>query len=104
MIENVIYDSKAISFIANLTKAQTVRINTIYYPGWQLSVDGVKAAINYNNQFGVMEINVPAGRHVVKGVFNETPLRLFSDLVSLLSVCGLLFYLIYNLSLKFKKT
>jgi hypothetical protein len=103
-VENIFYNSKTISFLVDLPKSETIRINTIYYPGWEISVDGVKTAINYNNQFGVMEINVLAGRHVVKGEFRETPLRLFSDFVSLFSILGLVIYLIYGLIRKFRKT
>jgi hypothetical protein len=78
-------------------------VNTIYYPGWEFSVDGVKTAINYNNQFGVMDINVLAGKHIVKGEFKETLLRLISDFISLFSILGLVIYLIYGLIRKFRK-
>jgi hypothetical protein len=100
---DLFYNSRKITFNLNLPKAETIRINTIYYPGWEFSVDGVQTGINYNNQLGVMDINVLAGRHVVKGEFRETPLRFLSDFVSLLSILGLVIYLIYNLVHKFKK-
>jgi uncharacterized membrane protein YfhO len=103
-VENIFYNSKTISFLVDLPRQETIRINTIYYPGWEISVDGVKTAINYNNQFGVMDINVLAGKHIVKGEFRETPLRLFSDFVSLFSILGLVCYLIYGLIRKFRKT
>lgn len=102
--ENISYNSKRISFSVNLPKPETIRINTIYYPGWTFTVDGIKAAINYNNQFGVIDVNVLAGKHVIKGEFKETPLRLLSDAISLFSILGLVIYLIYSLVHKFRKT
>ena len=102
-IENLSYNSKKISFVADLPRPEMIRINTIYYPGWEFSVDGVKTAINYSNQLGVMDINVLAGRHLIKGVFRETPLRLFADFISLISILGLIAYLVYSVVYKFKK-
>ena len=101
---DLFYNSKKITFSLNLPLSETVRINTIYYPGWEFNVDGVRTAINYNNQFGVMDINVLAGKHIVKGEFRETPLRLFGDFISLFSILGLVIYLFYGLINKFKKT
>ena len=102
-ITDVLYNSKTIAFNLNLPKTEVVRVNTIYYPGWEFSVDGIKTKINYNNQSGVMDIKVLAGSHVVRGKFSETPLRLFSDLVSLFSIFGLMIYLIYSLVHRLKK-
>jgi flagellar biogenesis protein FliO len=50
-----------------------------------------------------MDINVLAGKHIVKGEFGETLLRLFSDFISLFSILGLVIYLIYGLIHKFRK-
>jgi uncharacterized membrane protein len=103
-VQNISYNSKKISFLVNLPKTETVRINTIYYPGWTFAIDGVKANINYNNQFGLMDLqNIKAGQHQIKGEFGGTPLRLLSDLISLLSILGFVIYLIYSLAHKFKK-
>jgi hypothetical protein len=102
-VQNLLYKSNKISFNVNLTKSETVRINTIYYPGWEISVDNVKTKINYNNQFGVMDFRVNAGQHFVNGEFKETPLRLLSDLISLFSILGLVIYLSFRFVLKFKK-
>jgi hypothetical protein len=102
-VSNISSNSKRISFDVSLPKAETVRINTIYYPGWEVKIDGAQTKINYNNQFGVMEVNVNAGQHFIKGEFGETPLRLLSDLISLFSVLGLAGYLVYGLIYKFRK-
>jgi hypothetical protein len=103
-VENIYYNSKTISFITDLPKTETIRVNTIYYPGWIFTIDGLKTKVNYNNQFGVMDVKVLAGRHIIKGEFTETPLRLFSDIISLISVVGLMIFLMYSLIHKFKKT
>ena len=61
-------------------------INTIYYPGWKIYTDKVSTKILYDNDLGVMQIALPAGHHLIVGNFTETPLRLTSDIISLLSL------------------
>lgn len=64
---------------------ETVQINTVYWPGWKVYVDGQEKRIDYDNQMGLMRVKVSAGDHEVKSVFVETPLRLLADMSSLLS-------------------
>ncbi len=102
-VSDLTQNSKKISFSLSLPKAESVTINTIYYPGWKISVDGRLVGIGYNNPMGVMEIAVLSGQHYVKGFFTETPLRLFSDIISLISFLGLVIYFISFPLMKAKK-
>lgn len=94
-ITNLVSNSKKISFSVDLPKTENVIINTIYYPGWNLFIDGQKATINYSNPSGVMDINVRSGKHSIMGKFSETPLRVFSDLLSILSLIVMVVYAIF---------
>lgn len=96
-ISNLTYNSKNISFTIASSNNSIVRINTIYYPGWNASIDGEQSIIEYKNKFGVMDFSVPKGQHSVQLSFSETPLRLFSDFLSVVSLLALFFVL------KFKK-
>lgn len=82
-ISVIMTNSKETAFRANLNEDSHIRINTIYYPGWQVSVGGEPVAISYANAKGLMDISLPKGVHTVRAEFFETPVRLFSDLVSL---------------------
>lgn len=62
-----------------------VKINTVYYPGWSVFVDGVKVKLNYESS-GFMEIPLEKGIYKVEAKFTETPLRLFSDFLSVASI------------------
>lgn len=93
----VVLTSKKISFNADLSENSVIRINNIYYPGWKVAINGNNTPISYNNDLGVMEINVPKGKFLVVASFGETNIRMISDLISLLGiglVFGLLGYLI----------
>jgi len=85
-IQGLIYDSKQIMFFVDSQSPPRIMINTIYYPGWKIYTDQVSTKILYDNDLGVMEITLPAGHHLIVGNFTETPLRLTSDIISLLSL------------------
>ena len=89
-MDNIISNSKMTSFSAKMDEDGIVRINTIYYPGWNIDVDGIKKEINYNNSMGTMEFELPRGIHVVNASFDETPLRMASNIVTILTLVILL--------------
>ncbi len=70
--------------------------NTLYFPGWTITVDGKEVPIQFQNKNyrGLMTFVVPNGKHTVVVEFRETKLRLISDIISLCSIAvliGLLF-------------
>ncbi|MBI4136975.1 hypothetical protein HY469_02835, partial [Candidatus Roizmanbacteria bacterium] len=85
-VREVTYDSKSISFSAELENESTITINTIYYPGWQLLVRENKIPVTYDNEYGVMQFTLPAGNHQVRGFFRETPIRLLANSITGLSI------------------
>jgi hypothetical protein len=82
----VYYDSKKVSFVAEMKTEGIVRINTIYYPGWRAYTNNSRSVITYGNPKGVMDIELPEGSHTVAFHFSETPVRLISDVISILSL------------------
>lgn len=63
-----------------------VRINTYYFPGWKIFIDGEESKIDYSNEYGLMDIELPAGQHNVEVVFARDTLRLWAEIISLLSL------------------
>jgi len=86
IIDNLSFDSRQIAFGFNSEFGAKIRINTIYFPGWQAMVDGQNQLLEHNNERGLMVLAVPAGSHQAKIVFKETPLRLAADIISLLGL------------------
>jgi uncharacterized membrane protein YfhO len=62
--------------------------NTAYFPGWKVTIDGEKTSIQFQDMDhrGLMEFNVPSGKHNVRVEFKETLIRLLSDIVSVVSL------------------
>jgi len=101
-IKNLFFNSKQVSFQLSTPGVSSIRINTIYYPGWKVFDNGKEIPVSYTNIYGVMDINVSNGTHNINAEFSETKLRLMSDLISLGGLAVLL--IIVSQSLIFKKS
>lgn len=91
-INNVLTKSNKITFDMDAKSDLTTQINTLYFPGWEIYVNDKEWDINYENDKGVMRINLQTGQHKITVKFSETPVRLISDIISLVSliiICGL---------------
>lgn len=98
MIERFSTNGNKLSFVSVMKTSGVIRIAIMYFPGWQVFIDN-KAIddISYHNDFGVMEFHVPQGTHTIHASFGETPLRLVSDVISLLSFLILIVFAFRNL-------
>ena len=85
--------SNLLSFDIYSEKTQKVFVNTIYYPGWKLFVNGKEEKIDYENDRGLISFQSEIGEKNIKLVFNETLLRLFSDIISLFSLTLIIYLL-----------
>ena len=65
-----------------------VLVNTIYFPGHQVLVDGKRVPINFQNEFGLITFQLPKGIHEVIITYGKTPVHLVSEIVSLLALIG----------------
>lgn len=76
--------SNQIKFNVNLTTDSVIRVNTIFYPGWNLKEKNKQ--ILYDNPYGVMEFFLPKGIHYINLAFEETKFRLICDWISVFSL------------------
>lgn len=70
----------------NLSTPSTIRLNTIYFPGWHWYRDGRQIPISYNNPQGVMEAQLPQGSYTVTASFENTMVRIAANIISGLSI------------------
>lgn len=89
-----------LSFEIFLAKPRTIQVNIIYFPGWVAYVNGKEVNINYNNPRGLIHLDLKKGKNDIMVEFKETPVRLFGDLISIVSLLVLLAYLINKKRLK----
>jgi len=82
--------SDRFSFEAQIYGKAMVEIPVTYFPGWILLVDGKKVPIALHETYGFIMVDLGDGRHIVRGRFTNTPIRTFANVLSALSLLGLL--------------
>lgn len=72
----------------NALEQVNLQENTLYFPGWKVTVDGKSVPIEFQDQNsrGLMTFFVEKGEHTVEVLFRETRLRQVSDSISLISL------------------
>jgi hypothetical protein len=77
-----------------------VRIGVLKFPGWIVYVDGGETEIFLKNdeKWGRMSIRLPEGSYRVEARLHDTPVRLASNTISLISWLGLIGYLVWRKS------
>jgi len=77
-------------FNVEVVETALLQANTFYFPGWTLSVDGVERPVAVSNPQGAMVFSLGPGQHLVQLRFKDTPVRLWSIWLSLLTLLLLL--------------
>ena len=67
----------------------TARIRTFYFPGWNAYVDDMHVAIRKEGGSGAMLVDIPRGNHRLVLQFEDTPIRYYSKIISLISFFGI---------------
>lgn len=65
------YAPNALSYTVNSDKGGVVVFSEVYYPGWKATIDGKEASLGRVNYI-LRALNVSAGKHEVKLVFDPT--------------------------------
>lgn len=91
----------------SVARKTILRENTLYFPGWELKANGKPLEFEFQvpYQNGTMEFSLDKGSYIVEAIFRETKLRIFADVVSLVSfgnIIGGLVIILY-LKIKYKK-
>ncbi len=78
-----------------LAKTLKVFFDIHYFPGWRAYIDGEEVPIEPTQGQGRISFIVPAGKHVIHLQFEELPLRLAADAISVISLLTLLGIIVY---------
>lgn len=65
-----------------------VQLNTIYFPGWTLTVDNQPQNIKSSLSEGVPRVTLEPGSHLVTLVYRQTPMMRLGNIISLISVAA----------------
>lgn len=73
------------SFQVDAPVASAIVVNTLYYPGWTVKVDGTHVPIDYQKE-GIIEFSLEPGTHHVEVRFEKTPIRIFANALSVIGL------------------
>lgn len=66
--------------------AINLQTNRYAYPSWKGKINGISGAdLKSNNDFNLLEIELPGGRQTLELSFEDTPLRQLANIISLLT-------------------
>jgi hypothetical protein len=74
----------------------TLKFSTFYYPGWKAKIDDKQSYINIEKYTGSMLLEVPEGSHKVELIFEDTPVRYYAKVISLISLVIVTFIYLFR--------
>ncbi len=80
--------SQSLDLEINSTQPLLVKINTLFFPGWSLKIDGKKEQLTSATE--LITFTVPSGNHNINLYFARTPVRWIADIISLIGLTGLI--------------
>lgn len=92
--------SNQIVFKSNCIEPSVLQLNTAYYPGWQIKTNNQditsEVKSNLASANGMMQFQLASGSHQLTAEFKDTPFRLISQTISLISIGFVLFLVIFS--------
>lgn len=76
--------SNWITFDTDASTLVVIRLSQHYFPNWEVAVDGKMVAINPQNELGLITFAIDPGKHHIVARLKDTPVRIISNLISLL--------------------
>jgi len=71
-----------------------IKVPIFDFSDWQVLVDGNPVAHLASYPEGVIEVNISEGKHIIVGWFQNTPMRVMANTVSLIALTGLMLFLV----------
>jgi hypothetical protein len=88
------------AYQVNVQQGCRARVNTFFYPGWEIAIDGAPAQVSLEETWGRMLVDLPSGSYTLTVQLRDTPLRAASRWVSLLTMLLLAFLPVARRGLK----
>jgi len=74
----------------------TLKFSTFYYPGWKAKIDNKQSDIIIEKDTGSMLLELPEGSHKVELFFEDTPVRYYAKVISLISLVIVTFIYLFG--------
>lgn len=91
-ISGFINKSNSFQFRANVLYKANIEVPIFDFPNWKVKVNGVSFNHSHNNSLGRIRLDLDPGSYLIKGKFTDTPIRTFSNIITLLSLLIIVTY------------
>ena len=95
-LSNFVNKSNKWSFDAKVMEDTDLEVPVFDFPGWEVQVDNQKIPHNHNNYVGRISFSLSPGQYSVVGKFKNTPIRLYSNIISIISLVITIGIVIYG--------
>lgn len=85
-LENIIHEGTTYTATVKTSDEQKLIVSQVYFPGWVGYINGQRVNVSAESNTGDIVFVVPPGESIVMVQFEETPLRLFADAISVVSL------------------
>ena len=89
-LQQAVYGPLRYDVLLESPEAFTAVFHTFDFPGWRAEIDGEPAPILPTDPHGLISVAVPAGQHRLVVEFGTTPVRAWATGLSLVSLLGLI--------------
>jgi hypothetical protein len=74
---------------AQVTVTTPLRFTDFYFPGWQVTLNGAPVATYPSTSLGVLTVDLPPGKHVIRKRWTHTPVQVAGTWISLITLAVL---------------
>ncbi len=89
------YELGKATTVTGPVEVTAVAFHQFFFPGWQATLDGAPLALAPSEPEGLITAVLPPGEHSFELTFNSTPLRTIANLISVVSLVGLVILMAY---------
>lgn len=82
-------------FSLNAGTDTTIELPVFYFPNWKVYVDGKECPFSHDNILGRISLSLTPGTYNIEGRFKNTIVRTISNIISVVSLGGLVLYTLY---------
>jgi hypothetical protein len=84
-ITGFIKQSNRFSFDTQIYEESEVEIPVMYFPGWVVISGNSVIPSEIHGAHGVIKITLPAGKHIIRGRFQNTPIRTVGNTLTVIT-------------------
>ncbi len=99
-VNDFIKENHCQTFTVNAKTDLSILSHTQYFPGWEVSIDGIRHtnAVQFQdpNHRGEIVFSVPKGKHAVRLQFTETKIRYIADSISAVIFSLFVLFLVFH--------